>query len=75
MLNSDNFTELFIYQENESDSESWQPEADEADVLYYYNHTSSQQNIDCLSDNGAGQDVEKVCCYIQKVLISYYTFK
>ncbi len=47
---------MFVDQEDHSDNEN---ENDEADVLYYYNTTSSQQNIDALSDSG-NQDIEKV---------------
>ena len=55
---------MFVDQEDHSDNEN---ENDEADVLYYYNPTSSQQNIDALSDSG-NQDIEKVN---HKILIQF----
>ncbi len=57
---------MFVDQEDHSDNEN---ENDEADVLYYYNTTSSQQNIDALSDSG-NQDIEKVN---HNILIQFYT--
>ena len=51
-----NLNVIIVDQSDNSDNEA---ENDEADVLYYYNPTSSQQNIDAVSDSG-NQDIEKV---------------